>query len=264
MATTTRPAAVAGAFYPDNATELSQMVDRFLQQADSSGTAPKAIIVPHAGYLYSGAIAGNAYHLLEQVKDRIKRVVLMGPSHRIFFDGLALSSADYFETPLGQVPIDQESQATLAGLPQVIVDDKPHLLEHSLEVHIPFLQRVLSDFKLIPIVVGDASAREVAEVLQALWGDEETLIVISSDLSHYQDYQSAQQHDATTTRHIEALEYEDLHFEDACGRIPVSGLLCLARNKGFKVSNIDLRNSGDTAGPHDQVVGYGAYTLQEQ
>jgi AmmeMemoRadiSam system protein B len=263
MNTTIRHAAVAGAFYPDNAEELGQMVDRFLQQANSQGKPPKAIIAPHAGYLYSGAVAGNAYHLLEQVRDKIKKVVLLGPSHRVFFEGLALSSADYFETPLGQVPLDQEARDILKGFPQVTINDNPHLLEHSLEVHIPFLQRVLGDFTLVPLVVGDATAREVAEVLQAVWGDEETLIVISSDLSHYQDYDSARRHDSETSRHIEALEYEDLRFEDACGRIPVSGLLCLARNKGYKVHNIDLRNSGDTAGPRDQVVGYGAYTLQE-
>lgn len=264
MDTTVRRAAVAGAFYPDNAIELKQMVDRFLSAANVDGAPPKAIIAPHAGYIYSGPVAANAYHMLEQARERIKRVVLLGPSHRVFFNGLALPSTQYFETPLGRITIDPQARELLAGFPQVSIDDKPHLLEHSLEVHLPFLQRVLGDFTLIPLVVGDASAKQVAEVLQALWGGDETLIVISSDLSHYQDYQSARRHDEATSRHIEALEYEDLDFEDACGRIPVSGLLCLARNHGYKIHNVDLRNSGDTAGPRDQVVGYGAYVLNEQ
>ncbi len=257
-----RKPAVADMFYPADAVELRNMVDHFLTAAEPITASPKAIIVPHAGYVYSGAVAASAYKTLESVRNRINRVVLLGPSHRIAINGLALSSADYFTTPLGAIPIDKQAANLLSDLPQVRIFDDAHALEHSLEVQLPFLQRVLDEFTLVPLVVGDASAEQVAEVIERLWDGPETLIVISSDLSHYHDYSTAKQLDEATCRAIETLHPEEIGYLDACGRNPVNGLLIAARHHGLKATTVDLRNSGDTAGPRDQVVGYGAWILE--
>ncbi len=223
--------------------------------------SPKALIVPHAGYVYSGPVAASAYARLRSARGRIQRVVLLGPSHRVGFRGLALSGADWFETPLGRIAVDHAAEAAVRGLATVQVLPRAHAEEHSLEVHLPFLQEVLGEFTLVPIVVGEANPAEVAEVLERLWGGDETLIVISSDLSHYHDYETARARDAATARSIEALRYEDIDADDACGRGPVSGLLHYARDHGLRVQTLDVRNSGDTAGPRDRVVGYGAWVV---
>ncbi len=257
-----RKPAVAGMFYPEDATELRDRVDRLLTTANPVAACPKAIIVPHAGYIYSGAIAASAYRALETVAAQIRKVVLLGPSHRVGFQGLALSSASTFATPLGDIPVDTQTATLLDDLPQVRLLDEAHVLEHSLEVQLPFLQRMLPEFSLIPLVVGDASAEEVAEVIERLWNGEETLIVVSSDLSHYQAYDLAQRLDQATCRAIETLQPEKIGYQDACGRNPVNGLLLAARHHGLKVKTLDLRNSGDTAGPRDQVVGYGAWIFE--
>jgi hypothetical protein len=191
----------------------------------------------------------------------VHRVVLLGPAHRVAFRGLAASSATAFRTPLGDIPLDAAALESLRALPQVRVLDQAHALEHSLEVQLPFLQTVLKDFALVPLVVGDATYAEVAEVLEKLWGGAETLIVISSDLSHYHDYATAQRMDTATSQAIAALQPERIDYENACGRTPVGGLLTAARAHGLHAEIVDLRNSGDTAGPRDQVVGYGAYVL---
>lgn len=263
MDTKLRQPAVAGMFYPADPEELDAMLDEMLQHArPPETTPPKAIIVPHAGYIYSGPVAASAYKLIAQRADKITRVIILGPSHRVPFYGLAASSATHFVTPLGMIPLDRHTIDKLVDAGQVKQFDQAHSMEHSLEVHLPFLQKTLKEFSLVPLVVGDASAEQVAAVLQAVWGGEETLIVISSDLSHYHDYHTAQKMDRATSDAIEHLEPESLGYEDACGRIPVSGLLTLARKQGLKATTIDLRNSGDTAGPRDQVVGYGAYIIQ--
>ncbi len=256
-----RRPAVAGLFYPDEARVLRADIERYLQAAQTGGVVPKAIIAPHAGYVYSGPVAASAYVRLRPARGTVTRVVLLGPAHRVAFRGLALSSAEKFATPFGTIEIDKQAAAEIADLPQVRVLDQAHAQEHSLEVHLPFLQEVLGDFKLVPLVVGDVEAYEVSEVLEKLWGGPETLIVISSDLSHYHDYATARQMDGATSRAIEALRYEDIDYDHACGRNPVSGLLHLARKIGLHAHTIDLRNSGDTAGPRDQVVGYGAYVF---
>jgi AmmeMemoRadiSam system protein B len=257
-----RPAAVAGLFYPDKREQLNKTVRGLLSVAQTSLTAPKALIAPHAGYIYSGPVAASAYARLLAARGAISRVVLLGPSHRVPFQGLAVSSAAEFETPLGRVPVDHEAVERINGLPQVQVVDQAHAREHSLEVHLPFLQTVLNNFTLIPLVVGDAPPREVSEVLEQLWGGPETVIIVSSDLSHYHDYETAIRMDSATSRAIEALRPEDIEYDHACGRNPINGLLCLAREKGMQAETLDLRNSGDTAGPRDQVVGYGAYAQE--
>jgi predicted class III extradiol MEMO1 family dioxygenase len=309
---------------------------------------PKAIIVPHAGYIYSGPIAASAYARLQPARGTITRVVLLGPAHRVGFEGLALSSADYFVTPLGKIPVDRAALDRVSALPQVHRLDAAHAQEHSLEVHLPFLQEVLGDFTLVPLVVGDAGPEEVGAVIELLWGGPEsatatslsrgprlgnrsrrcstscihavvdpigesaigtslsrgprlgnrsrrcstscihavvdpigesaigtslsrgprldpigeTLIVISSDLSHYHDYATAQRLDRATSAAIEALRPQDIGYDQACGRNPVNGLLHVARARGLHARTIDLRNSGDTAGTRDQVVGYGAYVFE--
>lgn len=257
-----RQPAVAGLFYPSDPEELRSQVDRFLDQAESADVPPpKALIAPHAGYIYSGPVAATAYARLKKERDAINRVVLLGPSHRVGFFGLAASSAEFFRTPLGDVPVDREAVKRVLQLPQVHEMDEAHLMEHSLEVHLPFLQETLECFSLVPLVVGDAGPEEVAEVLEALWGGPETLIVISSDLSHYHDYDTARDMDSAVSEAIEALKPERVGYEGACGRNPINGLLRVASRKGMKAETIDLRNSGDTAGPKDRVVGYGAYVF---
>jgi hypothetical protein len=256
-----RAPAVAGSFYPADAATLSHMLNGFLDHASSDEHAPKAIIVPHAGYIYSGPIAASAYARLKPVRDSISRVVLIGPSHRVAFQGLAVSAADTFSTPLGNIAIDQSAIRQLQQLPFVGYLEQAHALEHSLEVHLPFLQQTLSNFKLVPVVAGDATAHQVSQVLEILWGGDETLIVISSDLSHYHDYATSQKLDRHTSELIEALDYQALSSDAACGKVPVSGLLKLLREKSLHIKNIDLRNSGDTAGDKYRVVGYGAYVV---
>ncbi|MEJ2608596.1 MAG: AmmeMemoRadiSam system protein B [Candidatus Thiodiazotropha sp.] len=256
---TIRNPAVSGSFYPADRQRLLTMLTEYLDSASYHGSAPKALIAPHAGYIYSGPIAASVYACLESVAEQIQRVVLLGPSHRIPFSGLAVSSADNFRTPLGDIPIDQEVISTMGDLPQVVSLDQAHKQEHSLEVQLPFLQSVLHEFRLVPLVVGEASGQQVAEVLSRLWGGPETLIVISSDLSHYHDYQTAQRMDQHTSDAIVSLNAESLNYEDACGRIPIQGLLLQAKKLGLHGKLIDLRNSGDTAGDKSRVVGYGAY-----
>ena len=257
-----RPAAVAGMFYPGNATQLAHDVHAMLAAAAVNGVPPKVLLVPHAGYIYSGPVAASAYALLVPLARQIQRVVLLGPSHRVALRGLALPGADAFETPLGRVEIDQTAAKKIAHLPQVKVSVQAHAQEHSLEVQLPFLQTLLPKFKLLPLVVGEASPNEVREVLDILWGGPETLILISSDLSHYLPYASAKQADADTAVAILHL-LKPLTHEQACGGTAVNGLLVAARHHGLTAHVLDLRNSGDTAGPRDQVVGYGAFAFTE-
>jgi AmmeMemoRadiSam system protein B len=261
-----RMPAVAGLFYPSDPGELRESVGHCLAQArqrlsEGPVAVPKALIVPHAGYVYSGPVAASAYVLIEGARDRIRRVVLLGPSHRVAFRGLALSSAERFTTPLGDVWLDTQGAEALGRLAQVRVLDAAHAEEHSLEVQLPFLQEILGAFRLLPLVAGDATADEVAEVIEAVWGGEETLVLVSSDLSHYYDYGTARALDEATTRAIEALHPDALGEESACGRVPVRGLLLAARRRALAARTLDLRSSGDTAGDRRRVVGYGAYAF---
>ena len=259
-----RQPAVSGLFYPDDPQSLRHDVNQYRAEVSGVDEAPpKAFIVPHAGYIYSGPVAASAFARLAKGHDRIRRVVLLGPSHRVPFYGLAVSGATRYRTPLGDIPIDQEWQRAVQGMPQVVTLDAAHANEHSLEVQLPFLQLLLDEFELVPLVVGDAEAGQVAEVLERLWGGAETLIVISSDLSHYHDYATAQRMDRATSDAIVGLHPEQLGYEDACGRIPVAGLLTLARQRGLEGVLLDLRNSGDTAGDKQRVVGYGAYAFSD-
>ena len=255
-----RHPAVAGLFYPANPAQLGQAVDSYLAENPCVGPVPKVLVVPHAGYTYSGPVAARAFNLLAPVVERIRRVVLLGPSHRVALSGLALPGVDCFETPLGKVQIDSLLTYSLEGLPQVEVLSPCHAAEHSLEVQLPFLQRLIPSFKLLPLVVGQCAPHLVAEVLEMVWGGDETLIVISSDLSHYHSYKEALEIDRQTSRGICACR-SDLAGDEACGCAPLNGMLMLARKLGLQVELLDLRNSGDTAGDRKQVVGYGAYAL---
>jgi AmmeMemoRadiSam system protein B/AmmeMemoRadiSam system protein A len=264
--TAIRPTAVAGQFYPADFAEANRQLSAFLAGAvhpSCEGRRPKALIAPHAGWVYSGPVAAGAYGLLRPFRGSYARVVLLGPSHRVAFRGMALSSAEQWASPLGAVTLDRD-WSHLAGLPEVGVLDQAHAQEHSLEVHVPFLQAVLGEFRLLPVVVGDARPEAVAALLDALWGGDETLIVVSTDLSHYLPYEQCRRTDGTTADAIERLEPDAIGREGACGRIPVGGLLTAARRRGMEVVTIDVRNSGDTAGPKDRVVGYGAWALFER
>lgn len=257
----TRHPAVAGTFYPANPRQLHTMLYQYLHDAQTDAEVPKAIIVPHAGYVYSGPVAASAYALLKKHHKQITRVVIIGPSHRVAFKGLAVSRADMFSTPLGDIPLDREAVDKITKFPFVEYLEQAHTREHSLEVQLPFLQETLDDFKIVPIVAGDATPEQVGQVIEALWGGDETLLVISSDLSHYHDYATAKMLDQLTSERIENRRYELLTPESACGKVPISGLLKLARDKSLSVKAIDLRNSGDTAGDKTRVVGYGAYVI---
>jgi AmmeMemoRadiSam system protein B len=260
-----RRAAVAGSFYPADPRALHAAVGELLACAVplESILPPKALIVPHAGYIYSGPVAAAAYSTLLPVRDRIRRVVLLGPNHRVALRGMALPSALAFDTPLGEVPVDRESWLALQGEAEVVVDDKPHALEHSLEVHLPFLQSVLEHFSVIPLVVGAVAPRSVARVIERLWDGPETLIVVSSDLSHYHSYIQAQRCDNATTQQILELD-PTLNHEQACGATPVNGLLIAAARHGLAPHLLDLRNSGDTSGDRQRVVGYTSIALCEE
>lgn len=259
-----REPAVAGLFYPEKPQELQQVIQRFLEAAPHPRQAtPKALVVPHAGYIYSGGTAARAYALLEDHAREIRRVVLLGPSHRVGFRGIAFCSADSYKTPLGLVPVDPSAFVAISSLPHIGLLDRAHAQEHSLEVQLPFLQSVLHDFTLVPLVVGDVDPEDVAQVLEKLWGGPETLIVVSSDLSHYHDYRTAQTLDSTTCNAVEQCQPERIGHEQACGRIPLNALLRVARRRQLHVTTLGLCNSGDTAGDRDRVVGYGAWAFSE-
>jgi len=260
-----RPAAVAGSFYPAAAAELHREIGELLGSVETAAFSPvpKALIAPHAGYIYSGPIAAAGYSRLAPARDHITRVVLLGPSHFVGFHGMATSSAEDWQTPLGTVPIDRPVLERLIEARLIGVLDAAHAREHSLEVQVPFLQVVLSEFALIPIVGGDASPEAVAALLDAVWAGPETLIVVSTDLSHYLDYRSCQERDRQTADAIERFDPSALGPESACGRVPVCGLLSAARRRGMSIARLDLRNSGDTAGPRGRVVGYGSWALFE-
>jgi MEMO1 family protein len=260
--TAIRPPAVAGSFYADRPDRLGASVEVFLAEAEAwpAEPAPKAVIAPHAGYVYSGPVAGRAFAALHAGAARIRRVVLIGPAHFVAIRGLAAPLAAAFRTPLGDVPLDWTAIEAIQSLPQVQLSDRPHRDEHALEVELPFLQTVLGEFSLVPLVVGEAQAIEVAEVLARLWGADETAIVVSSDLSHYHEYAAAKRLDAATAAAIEALD-PMLGPDEACGHLPIAGLLIEAKRRGMKAVRLDLRNSGDTAGPSGRVVGYGAWAF---
>jgi MEMO1 family protein len=259
-----RSPAFAGMFYPGATDALRATVTELLSHGrleDGSTVCPKALIVPHAGYIYSGEVAAEAYARLSPHRARIRRVVLLGPSHRVGFRGLALSEAEGYRTPLGDVPLDVVAAHELAQLPQVRALDAAHAEEHCIEVQVPFLQAVLDDFVLLPIVVGSAGAEEVAAVLEPFWDDDATVFVVSSDLSHYLDYASAQRIDSATCVAIEQLACELIGDEQACGHDPLKGLLLAARRHKLAPVTLRLCNSGDTAGDRRRVVGYGAWAF---
>lgn len=265
-----REAAAAGSFYPADPDALEEMIEGFLKNVhlEDDLTQPdmplvKAIIVPHAGYIYSGPVAAFAYAHLAASDVPIRRFILLGPAHFAPVRGLAASGAVAFRTPLGVVRLDKEAMAAALSLPAVEIDDDAHQPEHSLEVHLPFLQVLSPDFTIVPLLVGAASPGDVAAALERLWGGPETRVIISSDLSHYHASGKARQLDGQMAAAIEALRPDDLRSDSACGLIPIQGLLARARALGLAAATVDLRNSGDTGGPTDRVVGYGAFTLTE-
>lgn len=261
--TVIRPTAVAGTFYPAQAELARQEIGSYLAGvAPAVGAAPKAIVVPHAGWVFSGPIAAHAYARLAPLAGRIRRVVLLGPAHRVPFRGIALSEAETWASPLGAVPIDSEGTRILSRLPAVVRFDDAHAREHALEVQLPFLQCVLGDgFRLLPLLVGDDPPDHVAAALDLVWGGPETLVVVSTDLSHYLDADACRHKDDQTRAAIESLDPARLGRDDACGRLPLAGLLLVARRRGLRIETLDVRHSGDTAGTRDRVVGYGAWAL---
>jgi AmmeMemoRadiSam system protein B len=255
---------VAGRFYPDDPRALRAAVAAYLADGDDEAgptRAPKAVIAPHAGYVYSGPVAGRVYRRLRARRGTVHRVLLAGPPHRVAVAGIATSSASAFATPLGSVPIDDEARAAALQVAGVTVDDRAHADEHSLEVHLPFLVEVLGEFAILPLLVGGSGAPVLADVCDRLWGGDETVVVVSTDLSHYHDDATAKALDRETAAAIVARRTGPLAGTDACGCWAVNGLLEVARRRNLGVELVDLRTSADTAGPPDRVVGYGAFAL---
>jgi AmmeMemoRadiSam system protein B len=259
-----RPPAVAGSFYPAEPNELRVALDTAIAGAvprPPQATAPGALVVPHAGYVYSGSVAASAYLRAGPVRRTVRRVVLLGPSHRVPLRGLAMTSADAWASPLGLVPIDGRGRESLRDLPWVTVNDRAHAPEHSLEVQLPFLQTVFDDFVLVPLVVGAATNDEVAAVIDPLWTGPDTIVVVSTDLSHYHRYCDAVRLDERTARAIVDRRFADIDDHDACGARPLRGLLQVAFQRDLAVEMLDVRNSGETAGDRERVVGYGAFAV---
>lgn len=260
----TRAAAVAGLFYPADRNALRDAVTQYVPEPSDHflRSPPKALIVPHAGYIYSGCVAGAAYASIAARRNSIRRVVLLGPSHRVYLNGLAVPRADAFRTPLGDVPVDRQQRAQLIASGEVMSADAPHAQEHSLEVQLPFLQTLLGEFEILPLVAGMAAPDHVASVLARIWGSEDTLVLVSSDLSHYHDYLTARQIDEATSASI-IERSSTLSGEQACGAVCINGLTHFARHHECSVSQIMRLNSGDTAGDRQRVVGYGAFAVHE-
>lgn len=259
-----RQPAVAGYFYPQDPLILKKTVQDLLDQAPVHKPIPKAILVPHAGYVYSGAIAASAYASLRDKKDSITKIVLLGPAHRLYFKGIAYDPVDKFSTPLGEIEQDKELLTQILDLPYVYSLPEAHQNEHCLEVQLPFCQMVFRKFKILPLVIGETNPNDVAQLLTRIWGSDDTLIVISSDLSHYLPYHVAQREDQKTCISIDTLNCEEIHHDAACGYFPLRGFLYFARQNHVYGRLLDLRNSGDTAGDKESVVGYAAYHFYQK
>lgn len=262
MSISVQPTGVAGKFYPADPAQLAAGIDASLAKAVPSSTVPKAVIAPHAGHVYSGDVAGTAYNLLARRKGEIKRVVLLGPNHRMPVRGIALSPADSWQTPLGPLRVDKVARDLVARQPDVAVTPDPFVGEHSLEVHLPFIHRALGDVEIVPVMIGQAQGKQVSDVLDLLWGGPETAIIVSSDLSHFHDYETCTKKDAETVRGIETLQKAICSGDRACGHFAIGGLLDQAQRRDLRVTALDIRNSGDTHGPRDRVVGYCSFAFE--
>ncbi len=256
-----KKADVAGLFYPSEPEELKSMLETFVNTAKSVNNLTRAVIAPHAGYVYSGPIAGSAYKALYSSKENIKNVIILSPSHNCSFDGVATHSAQAFSTPLGDIEVNQELKEKIASLPFIKELDEAFIREHALEVHLPFIQYVLPHAKILPLVVGQTYPEEIQMLIETLWNDPSNAFVISTDLSHFLSYMQAQKLDSLTAKQFERKLFQEIHHEQCCGYFPVRGMLKFAKEHGLKISTLDLRNSADTAGDKGRVVGYGSFMI---
>ena len=256
-----RPAAVAGLFYESDPAALREQVSGLLAAVEpGQHPLPRALIVPHAGYIYSGSTAALAYARLRSLRGKLRRILLFGPAHRVYLQGMAVPGVEAFNTPLGNVALDRRAIETLLALPDVSVSDEAHEKEHSLEVQLPFLQCVLDDFQLVPVVVGQSDPDQVARAIELLWRGEETLLLVSTDLSHFHHYEQAARLDRLTCERLLA-GASDLAGDEACGARALNGLMRTRAAKELELELLQLCNSGDTAGDRRRVVGYGALSL---
>ncbi|MDH5654459.1 MAG: AmmeMemoRadiSam system protein B [Spirochaetia bacterium] len=253
---TVRESAVAGSFYPDEKKHLADLVDSYLSGEDKKNPLPEAIIVPHAGYMYSGAVAGKGYTSIKQLD--IKNILIIGPAHRVYVNGLAIPDCDAFVTPLGKISVNKELYPELVKLPFISINDEAHKDEHCIEVQLPFLQRLFTSFQIIPVLAGNADEEQI-QTLFDLTSGKIDLIIVSSDLSHYNSYETAKNLDRNAANSIEALDPFSLESEQACGSRPIKGLLLYAKRAGLKVKTLVLQNSGDVSGSRSSVVGYGSF-----
>ena len=260
MSNAARPPACTGRFYPNDPDELTSTLRAYLAGESAITGTPRAIIAPHAGYVYSGEVAGEAYRAVRDADHTIKRVVLAGPSHFVGFEGVAGPSHDTFKTPIGELPVDRDALQSLQDKGCLHIDDEPHEREHALETHLPFIQETLGNVPIVPLVTGDADPQTLYRCFEA-WDEAETLIAVSSDLSHYLDYETAREVDAETRQAIESFQDDKLERGTACGRTAIRALLKLAKHRTYDVQTLEMKNSGDTAGDRDRVVGYGAWVF---
>ena len=255
-----RNPSVANQFYPGDANELHTMLNSYIADPEAN-IRPKAIIAPHAGYIYSGIVAGKTYSYLKSLRQVIKKVTLFGPAHRFGFNGIATSGVDFFATPLGNIPVSKTLIEKSHTLDFVHHEERAFNGEHCLEVQLPFLQTFLQQFEIAPFIISNCSSDKVAMLMEMLWGDQQTLIVISSDLSHFLNYEDCVKKDRITAKHIMQFQYDKLDYSEACGRTPIQGLLRVAQKKQMQIKQISVINSGDTAGDKQHVVGYGGWLL---
>lgn len=257
-----RPPAVAGTLYDADTQRLLAQVESWLNEgvAKTTPKTPKALVVPHSGYHYSGKTAAAAYRLLEPVYDSIRRVVILGNSHRDTINGFALPGVDVFKTPLGDVKVDPHAVQHLLNEPDVQELPEAHRLEHSIEVQLPFLQTVLEDFVIVPLIVGNNDPKRVAELLKPLWGAEETLIVISTGLSRKRPQSEARSQDAHSAERIRKMKI-DFSYPEACGFNALNGFLYLAKEKHLDSKCLALSTSADTNGLKDRVRGFGSFAF---
>lgn len=261
MDTEFRKPTVAGLFYPSETDNLSKLITDLLNQKPPVSFT-KMLIVPHAAYQYIGEILAQSYLHLFSRSQQIKTVVLLTPSHHIKFNGIAITSKDCYLTPFGEVIIDSDAMMTLLNFPQVVMFDDAHIKEHSIEIHLPFLQTILPSFSLVPLIIGETNSYNILEILEKLWEQEETLIIASMNLSHYQTYNIAQELDQRTSQAIESLHWQSLQTNQICNIHLISSLLQLAHQKSLTPKTIKVCNSGDLTGIKNRVVGYGAFIFQ--
>ncbi len=252
---------VAGQFYPKERAQLIEMIENFSSSEREIIYKPKAIIVPHAGFIYSGDIAAKAYKALIPLVDNYKKIILLSPAHRKSVTGVAYHNARKFACPIGDIPVNAELLSILKTNDSVYNDDEAFNFEHGLETHFPFISYIFRDISFLPLIVGNIDTQKLSDIFNLFWQADDILFIISSDLSHFHNYEICKTLDHETTQHIINLNYEKINHDAACGYYPLCGALKLAKDNNQKCYLLSLKNSGDSIGDKDSVVGYGSFII---